>query len=321
MSILADSEALANTFVPEKLLHREKEQAQLLYNLKNSINTLIYGSIGFGKTALVKSTFSKFNGMKSKAIYIDCSLYQTTNSILREILSKMNVFVTSRSNYELEKKLAEKTKDSKPIICLDNFEQLKNNEIMLKLLGLNFCIILVSDSEESYALLDAGIKYSIPSIMQISEYTTEQAYAILINRAKDALTEGSYTDTIISKIAERVNGNIAEGINLLKSSALKAQSQNRSCIDEIDLEHDCPLAELTKDQRVILKILEEWKELPTGRLFAFYQDRAKYPKGERSFRKYMESLCEKGFVKADGDKRGRMYEIVESEDDESGKPN
>jgi len=37
----------------------------------------------------------------------------------------------------------------------------------------------------------------------------------------------------------------------------------------------------------------------------------RHPKSERSFRNYMESLCFKGLVKAIGEKRGRIYEIVE----------
>jgi hypothetical protein len=63
-----------------------------------------------------------------------------------------------------------------------------------------------------------------------------------------------------------------------------------------------------------LKILQEWKSLPASRLFAFYREKASYPKGERSFRNYMQSLCSKGLVKALGDKRGRTYEIVGEND-------
>lgn len=63
-----------------------------------------------------------------------------------------------------------------------------------------------------------------------------------------------------------------------------------------------------------MKILEEWRSLPASRLFDFYVQRARYPKGQRSFRNYMENLCAKGLVKAVGDKRGRIYEIVDDGD-------
>ncbi len=313
MPIITNPEALAISFIPEKLLHREKEREQILYNVKNSVNTFIYGSIGSGKTALIKHTITKFNGVKNRAIYIDCSLYQTTNAILREILSRMSVVIFSRSNYDLQKKLEEKTKDKKPIVCLDHFEHLKDADVVGKLVGMGLCVLIVSDGEESYVLLDSKTKSSVASIVKIADYTDEQVFDILMERAKEALADGSYTETIIKKIAEGVKGNVAEGINVLRASALKAESEKRNTIDESDLEHDCPLAELTKDQKIILEILREWKELPSGKLFSFYKERAKFAKGERTFRKYMEVLCEKGFVKADGDKRGRVYEIVEGE--------
>ncbi len=204
------------------------------------------------------------------------------------------------------------------MICLDHFERLKDTEAVGKLMGIGLCVILITDREESYALLDPKTKSSIPSIVQIPDYTTEQAYSILMDRAKEALAEGTYTEAIIQKIAASVDGNIAEGINVLNASALKAEGEKRNAIDEADLEHDCPLTDLTGDQKVILQILEEWKELPSGRLYAFYRERAKIPKGERSFRKYMEGLCEKGFVKAEGDKRGRIYELIGGGEGESG---
>jgi hypothetical protein len=38
--------------------------------------------------------------------------------------------------------------------------------------------------------------------------------------------------------------------------------------------------------------------------------RARHPKSRRSFRNYMQNLCAMGFVRNVGEKRGRVYEIV-----------
>jgi len=54
--------------------------------------------------------------------------------------------------------------------------------------------------------------------------------------------------------------------------------------------------------------------LPARRLYDFYIQNTRHPKSERSFRNYMESLCSKGLVKAIGEKRGRVYEILEVEE-------
>ncbi|MEM4700390.1 MAG: hypothetical protein QXT74_05535 [Candidatus Nezhaarchaeales archaeon] len=89
--------------MPEKLLHREKEKVELTNNLKNFINTFIFGPCGSGKTTLVKHVI--YN-LKKKVIvaYVDCSIFQTTYSILKEILPRSE-FILYRSNYELIKEL------------------------------------------------------------------------------------------------------------------------------------------------------------------------------------------------------------------------
>jgi len=56
--------------------------------------------------------------------------------------------------------------------------------------------------------------------------------------------------------------------------------------------------------------LQQWKSLPASILYDFYVQNTRHPKGERSFRNYMENLCSKGLVKAIGEKRGRIYEVV-----------
>jgi len=70
---------------------------------------------------------------------------------------------------------------------------------------------------------------------------------------------------------------------------------------------------LAEDERTLLNILEERKSLPSNALFQLYRSIAKYPKQDRSFRKYMQRLRERGLVKAFGDRTGRHYEIVPGE--------
>jgi antitoxin component HigA of HigAB toxin-antitoxin module len=97
-----------------------------------------------------------------------------------------------------------------------------------------------------------------------------------------------------------------------KVSALKAESENKKAIEETDIHinNDCP-PKLSQDEEFLLKILEEGKSLPASRLYDFYVQSSRHPKGERSFRNYMESLCSKNLAKAVGEKRGRIYEIID----------
>lgn len=320
--IIVNSEILAQNYLPEKLLHRNKEQTQLFSNLQNFVNTFICGSCGSGKTALAKRVIIDFNtSKKGYACYINCSIYQTTYSILKEILPRSE-FIVYRSNYELIKELLKQARERKFAICLDNFEKLKEKDLIARFMSLGLCVILISDSEESFALLSENIRSNIPSIIRLPAYTIDQSFDVLKDRAEKALAKWTYTDAVIKKIAEKIKGNVSLGVNALKLAALKAESENKKAIEEADIPAinvDCPKVNLNQDEKVLLKILKEWKSLPASKLYDFYVQDSRHPKGKRSFRNYMENLCSKGLVKSIGEKRGRIYEIVEDGEDVSGK--
>jgi len=309
--IVIDPDPLSPSFLPEKLLHREEEYKQLSGNIKNRINTIILGPIGSGKTALIKLAMHDIKDL----LYIDCLLYSTEYSVLKEIIPS-NRFIVCRSNYELFKELQKIAKERKLVVCFDNFTQLKNIDVIKKMMSIGICIILVGRVERNSPSLNQNILSNIPSFIRLHEYSVEQTLDILKERAKLALNNWSYTESPLRRIAERVGGNITLAVNVLRIAALKAESENKKSIDEIDLNSllpqvDC-LDELSNDERIVFKILSEHKSLPSNQLYTMYVQTAKYPKCERSFRNYMESLFSKGLVKAIGDKKGRVYEIVES---------
>jgi cell division control protein 6 len=309
--ILVNPEAVSHYYLPQKLLHRDRERAQLLNNIRNSVNTFVCGNNGSGKTALIKHIIHSLN-KKELAFYVDCSIYQTTYSILKEILPRSE-FILYRSNYELIKELLKQARERKFTICLDNFEKLKDKDLIARFMSIGLNVILISDNEENFFLLSENIRSNVPSIIKLQPYTIEQSFDILKDRAEKALAKGTYSDQVIKKIAEKIKGNITLGINALKLAALKAEREGKKAIEESDVQinEDCP-PKLSEDEKVLLKILEEWKSLPASRLYDFYVQSTKHPKGERSFRNYMESLCSKGLVKAIGEKKGRIYELVDS---------
>jgi len=254
--IIVNPEVLSPSYLPEKLLHRNKEQAQLIRNIKNSVNTFLYGSPSSGKTSLIRRTIQDSSFKKEKLIYIDCRLYQTTNSILREILYALNVPFFCRSNYELVNILRKKTKDHKLVACLDHFKRLREVELVDKLLSIDVCVIVVSDRKESFMRLDPATRASF-TLMRIPKYSIGQVFDIIKARAEQALRTGSYSDEVIRKIAKRSNGDVSLAINMLKTAALKAESEKRSKIEVDDIPRsDCPRLELSYDERVLLNILE-----------------------------------------------------------------
>lgn len=306
MSIIVNPEYLSDSYLPEKLLHREKEKAKLTNNLKNFVSTFLHGPCGSGKTNLVKKVIRSLN--KAPVSYVDCTIYQTTYSILKEIVPRAKL-IFCRSNYELLKELMRETREKKFILCLDNFEKLKEKDLIKRFLLLNITVILITDEEGNLSLLTEDVRAKLSRI-GLQPYTEDQTFEILMDRAKKALAEKSFTEDLIRKIAEKVNGNITLGINLLKLSAMSAENEKREVIEVEDIpEVGLPL-KLSLDEKILLKILKKWRSLPSRKLYDIYIRTAKYPKGERSFRNYMARLCSRGLVRAEGEKRGRIYEIV-----------
>jgi L-rhamnose isomerase len=64
------------------------------------------------------------------------------------------------------------------------------------------------------------------------------------------------------------------------------------------------------DEKINMAIMNEWKSLPSNKLYQFYAEKARHPKGERFFRNYVSELCDKGLLKVVGEKKGRIYESV-----------
>jgi len=309
--IVVDPDPLSQSFLPKKLLHREKEYEQLIDNIKNRINTMIFGPIGSGKTALNKLAMNEIREL----LYVDCLLYDTEYRVLKEIIPS-NRFIVCRSNYELFKELQKIAKEKKLVVCFDNFTQLKNVDVVKKIMSIGICVVLIGRVERDSPSLNQNMISNFPNIIRLEEYSVEQTTDILRDRAKAALQESSYTESSLRKIAEKIGGNITLTLSVLRAASLKAENENKTSINEVDLDlmlpqEDC-LDELNSDERTIFKILSEQKSIPSNRLYALYAQTVKYPKCERSFRNYMESLCSKGWAKAIGDKRGRVYEVVEN---------
>lgn len=279
---------------------RRKEKVQLIQYLKNSVNTFIFGSQGIGKTTLIREVIEDYNAKNGLAIYVDCSLYQTLNAILREILLSLGVVVASKSNYELIKRMKEKTKKSGFTVILDHYGNMKNNEDLNTLASLGLCVCLVSDTFAEYRLLSPTLKSKITNVMKIDELTMNDILQILRENGSSKIR-----DDVIQKITEKTVCNLTLALNMLRS----VEANEGKIVDIADsCEND---SKLNEDQTIILQILKQNRTLPSGEVYRLYSEKMEYPKGERCFRNYMEALCKQGLVRAIGKKKGRLYEITQ----------
>ena len=121
----------------------------------------------------------EYNKKFGDAVYIDCSLYQTANAILREILLSLGSVVASKSNYDHVKRLKKKAEKLKLAVILDHFENLRTHEILKILLGLNVPFCLVSVSFVSYRKMSLALRSRITNVLKISPFTEEETLEIL----------------------------------------------------------------------------------------------------------------------------------------------
>lgn len=314
--IIIDLQALLQQEPTKKLIGRDNEYRQLQSTLKNSINTFIYGVSGTGKTTLLRKAAIEANSSKIRVIYVDCSLYQTANAILREIL--IDRPVASRNNYDLLKKLIERTKNNKLIVYLDHIERIKQKDIIDQLIKIGICVVIAGETVECLSELGLAVKASIGNMIELKPYTPDEAVEIVQERMAGSVNGIACSIETITKITQMMKGNMASILHTLKVAALTAQNEKKGSIEAISLNelfsvHDYPKG-LNVDERLILQILREWKSLPANRLRDLYIEKSRYPRSERAFRNYMENLRTKSLIKALGETRGRAYEIIEEVD-------
>jgi len=89
------------------------------------------------------------------------------------------------------------------------------------------------------------------------------------------LEKYTYSEDTLRRIAQITKGNVTLSFVLLKSLALKAESLDKDSLNDVELNYevDCPDEGLNQDEKILLHILEEWKSLPSSRLYDFYLER------------------------------------------------
>lgn len=312
VKIINDPAPLSFEYLPEKVLHREETYSQLIQNIRNRVNSILFGPIGSGKTTLVRKMMIDLS-KRVEARYVDCLLYPTEYSVLREILPTSRL-IPLRSNYELIKELQKRVKEKPLTLFIDNFVRLKDPSFIKRIMTLGVNCVVIGRVDRNSSVLTENMLSGFPSLIKLDQYTRDETFDILKNRAKISLNDKAYADKTLRQITEKVRGNITLGINLLRAISLKAQSERKNRIENIDLEGFLPsnsdLLDLNSDEKTLLKILENERRLPSGRLFKLYRQMTQTAKGGRSFRNYMQRLCSLNLIRSIGENSNRSYQII-----------
>jgi Cdc6-like AAA superfamily ATPase len=81
---------------------------------------------------------------------------------------------------------------------------LKEIETISRLLSLEVRLIIVSESYETYRRLNSMGKANITNIIEIHGYNEEQAFDILLERAREALEGTAYSEDTIKDNSDKL---------------------------------------------------------------------------------------------------------------------
>ena len=258
-SVFLQKRALDLSYVPDKLLYRDDVINNLIFEFRRilveseqpSINYLIQGNYGTGKTAVAKffgRNFRRIADEKGKEIlveYFNCIHFRSMSKIVRNLLAKYYHQSGRGSGDEEALKLILEflIKEKKYMLLILDEVHLLSSKDIFSFLGISetfghqnaqFSIILVSPNKEWMRVETADILSKLNTNFTVKRYTFDEVKSILnyrieIGFKKDVITEENLN--FLSKIVDD-NGNMTNSIRLLKQCGLMADKEGLECITE-----------------------------------------------------------------------------------------
>ncbi len=337
-SIIADEEPLLPDYLPDEILHRERELQAIADSIKPLLsrrtpdNMFIHGPSGCGKTSCVKYILKQLLEHSSNVlpVYVNCWENPTQMAVYNKIIEAMRLPLPRRglATDEIFDRIMQFAKNyNKPILLvLDEMDGLRHDKLLYVVARANeqrltFGIIGISNNKSLLANQDARVRSSLRfSEMGFREYSGEQLLSILRTRAGRALSPGSYDERLLSKIAGSVeDGSARIALERLWKAAKRAERAERQKISLQDFEDalsespefKMPELKLSTDEELIVELLRSGP-LSSSDLYDKFLKRI--PKTKRQIRNYIELLEKKGIivseeVEAEGMLKPRMLKL------------
>jgi cell division control protein 6 len=295
-SLFENKAVLQPTYMPEQVLHREKEielvasvLAPLLKGEKPS-NLFVYGITGTGKTLTINYVSSylldiaKEQNRKLKIIYINCKLKRTADTeyrLIAQILRELGKDVPSTGLptdeiYNIFYNILNSTK-MMVLLVLDEIDQLidkSGDEIIYNLVRINtelkesvVSLVGISNSTIFTEHLDPRVKSSLSEEeITFAPYNALQIQEILKKRAEHAFREGTIEQGVLEKCAAyaaREHGDARRAIELLRVAGEIAERKKKTTMQMSDLDE----AEEKIEKEKVIEII---KTLPKQSQSALY---------------------------------------------------
>jgi len=286
-ALFIDREAMRPTYIPEILLHREKEINDLASVLVVALrgetpsNVFIYGKTGTGKTAVTKFVGQellkkgKETDKNINFVHINCEIVDTQYRLLQNIT---NHFINEWSEripftgwptdevYTKLKQLVDKD-GGVTVIILDEVDKLKGDEALYNLSRLNnylkkakISMVGISNDLKFTEFLDPRVKSSLgEENMIFPPYDAGELQDILKQRIDIALKPDSIDNDVVplcSALAAQEHGDARRALDLLRISAELAERNESRKITK-------RFVRLAQNKIEIDRIIEVVRTLPT----------------------------------------------------------
>lgn len=337
-SLIISEETLLPDYLPDELLHRERELQAIADSIKPLLgrrtpnNLFIHGVSGTGKTTCVKYIMKQLAEHSSAVlpVYVNCWENPTQMAVYNRIVEEMRLPLPRRglAADEIFDRIMQFVRNyKKPILLvLDEMDGLRNDKLLYVAARSNeqrltFGIIGLTNNKALLSKLDSRVRSSLRfSEMEFSKYGEEQLLAILRVRAERALAPGGFDERLLLKMARSVeDGSARVAIERLWKSAKHAEKAGRQKIMLQDLEDalsqepafKLPDLKLSSEEVLLMEILRGG-ELGSSDIYEKFA--AKIPKTKRQIRNYLELLENKGLVEsrelaAEGMLRPKVFKL------------
>ncbi|MEM5874979.1 MAG: AAA family ATPase [Candidatus Aenigmatarchaeota archaeon] len=321
MSVFKNEEVLYPEYLPNNLPHRENQIKfladciNILAKNQRSSNIFIYGPPGVGKTAVVRFVLKEFESYSGiRCIYINCWEFNTSFSIIFEILRQLGVFSPRRgiAKDEIFTKLVEYLDKSKNnlVVALDEIDILisKDQEVIYDLVRIGnytrqkILLILISNNKYALRSLEERIKSSLNlEEIEFKPYTFLEMKEIVEERMRLAFRsyEEGVSAIVANKAVER-GGDVRIALNILLKAGRIAKE--KLTIEDVKLvlkQNDINFNNILKLEEREKLVLETF-ETPKSIRQAYDELKEKLNVSERTLRRIVDNLIAKNLLREIG---------------------
>ena len=281
-SIFRDRNVLSPHYIPDNLVHRERELERIVRILAPTTkgvkprNIFIYGKTGTGKTSTVKHVMKDGARLGAVFAYVNCRIYNSKYKVLQKI-GKTFIQELDKTGFGLShiyEKLVSFAMGKQVVLVLDEIDMVKDADDMVYMLTRSnddivnggMTIIGISNSLSFKERLDDRSKSSLyEEEMVFPPYTAGQLHDILLDRVKAGFEPGSVQESalnLISAVCAQTSGDaryallllihageIADGKKLRSLTDKEVESAKTNVEDDVIIE---AVSTLPEHQQILL---------------------------------------------------------------------